>query len=94
MSQRSVDPRCGRVRERATRTERAADRLLRIERAAWVRAAIAQLPRKQRAALILRMYHDMTHHEIAEALGSSVGAVKANVFHALQNLRKLIGDGV
>ena len=62
------------------------------ERAARVRAAIAQLPRKQRAALILRMYHDMAHHEIAAALGSSVGAVKANVFHALQNLKKLLGD--
>ena len=59
-----------------------------------VRAAIAQLPRKQRAALILRMYHDMAHHEIADSLGSSVGAVKANVFHALQNLKKMLGDQV
>ena len=32
------------------------DRLLREERQARVRAAIAQLPRKQRATLILRMY--------------------------------------
>jgi RNA polymerase sigma-70 factor (ECF subfamily) len=72
--------------------ERADDGMLRSERAARVRAAIAQLPRKQRAALILRMYHDMAHQEIAAALGSSVGAVKANVFHALQNLKKLLGD--
>ena len=77
-----------------TRGESAADGVLRSERAARVRAAIAQLPRKQRAALILRMYHDMAHHEIAEALGSSVGAVKANVFHALQNLKKMLGDQV
>ena len=48
-----------------TRGESAADGVLRSERAARVRAAIAQLPRKQRAALILRMYHDMAHHEIA-----------------------------
>jgi RNA polymerase sigma-70 factor, ECF subfamily len=74
------------------RRERADDGVLRTERAARVRAAIAQLPRKQRAALILRMYHDMAHQEIAAALGSSVGAVKANVFHALQNLKKLLGD--
>ncbi len=72
--------------------ERADDGMLRTERAARVRAAIALLPRKQRAALILRMYHDMAHHLIAAALGSSVGAVKANVFHALQNLKKLLGD--
>ena len=70
------------------------DRILRGERAMLVRAAIAQLPRKQRAALILRMYHEMSHQEIAEALGSSVGAVKANVFHALQNLKKLLAGGV
>lgn len=74
--------------------ERADEGVLRTERAARVRAAIAQLPRKQRAALILRMYHDMAHHEIAAALGSSVGAVKANVFHALQNLKKMLGDEV
>ncbi len=68
------------------------DRLLRAERRARVRAAIAQLPRKQRAALILRTYHEMSHQEIADALGSSVGAVKANIFHALGNLRKLLGS--
>ena len=70
--------------------ESPSDRMLRGERALQVRAAITQLPRKQRAALILRMYHEMSHQEIAETLGSSVGAVKANVFHALQNLKKLL----
>jgi RNA polymerase sigma-70 factor (ECF subfamily) len=70
--------------------ESPSDRMLRGERALQVRAAITRLPRKQRAALILRMYHDMSHQEIADTLGSSVGAVKANVFHALQNLKKLL----
>jgi RNA polymerase sigma-70 factor, ECF subfamily len=74
--------------------ESPSDRMLRGERALQVRAAITRLPRKQRAALILRMYHDMSHQEIADTLGSSVGAVKANVFHALQNLKKLLADGV
>jgi len=68
------------------------DRLVRAERQARVRAAIAQLPRKQRATLVLRMYHEMSHQEIADVLGSSVGAVKANFFHALGNLKKLLGD--
>jgi len=36
------------------------------------------------------MYHEMSHQEIADALGSSVGAVKANFFHALGNLKKLL----
>jgi RNA polymerase sigma factor (sigma-70 family) len=64
--------------------------MLREERAARVRAAIAQLPAKQRATLILRVYHDLPHEEIARALGGSVGAAKTNLFHALGNLRKLL----
>jgi RNA polymerase sigma-70 factor, ECF subfamily len=76
------------------RSESPTDRILRAERAVQVRAAITRLPRKQRAALILRMYHEMSHQEIADTLGSSVGAVKANVFHALQNLKKLLGGRI
>ncbi len=76
-----------------TREESAAERVLRDERARQVRAAVAKLPRKQRAALVLRVYQEMSHQEIADALGSSVGAVKANVFHALQNLKKLLPEG-
>jgi RNA polymerase sigma-70 factor, ECF subfamily len=74
----------------ASDAESAADVLLRGERAARVRAAIARLPKKQRATLILRVYHDLPHEEIARILGSSVGAVKANFFHALNNLKKLL----
>lgn len=75
-----------------TRSESASERLLRDERAVKVRAALARLPKKQRAALILRTYQDLSHQEVAEVLGTSVGAAKANVFHALQNLKKLLGD--
>lgn len=72
------------------RIERADTTLVRAERAAEVRAAIARLPKKQRAALILRVYHELPHDQIAEIVGSSVGAAKANFFHALANLRKLL----
>jgi RNA polymerase sigma-70 factor (ECF subfamily) len=75
-----------------TRSESASDRLLRDERAVKVRAAVARLPKKQRAALILRTYPELSHQEVAQVLGTSVGAAKANVFHALQNLKKLLGD--
>jgi len=74
--------------------ESPSERMLKDERGARVRAAIAQLPRKQRATLILRMYHEMSHQEIADVLGSSVGAVKANFFHALGNLKKLLGESI
>lgn len=64
--------------------------LIRAQQAVRVRAAVARLPRKQRATLILRVYHDLSHQEIATALGTTVGAVKANFFHALGNLKKLL----
>ena len=74
------------------RAELPSDLMLRNERNARVRAAIARLPRKQRATLILRTYHEMSHQEIADVLGSSVGAVKANFFHALGSLKKLLAE--
>jgi RNA polymerase sigma-70 factor (ECF subfamily) len=77
--------------ERVVSREEAADEaLLRGERAERVRSAIARLPKKQRAALVLRAYHDLPHEQIARILGSSVGAAKANFFHALNNLKKLL----
>jgi RNA polymerase sigma-70 factor (ECF subfamily) len=74
-----------------TRGESPSEHVLKEERGARVRAAIAELPKKQRATLILRVYHEMSHQEIADVLGSSVGAVKANFFHALGNLKKQLG---
>jgi RNA polymerase sigma-70 factor, ECF subfamily len=75
-----------------TRAEDPSAALRRDERAAAVRRAIASLPEKQRATLILRAYHELSHQQIADILGSSVGAVKANFFHALRNLRKILGS--
>jgi RNA polymerase sigma-70 factor (ECF subfamily) len=68
------------------------ERMIREERYARVRRAVEKLPNKQRTALILRVYQELSHQDIAAILGSSVGAVKANVFHALQNLKKLLRD--
>jgi RNA polymerase sigma factor (sigma-70 family) len=56
-----------------------------------VRAAIARLPEKQRAALILRAYQELSHQEVGAILGISEGAAKANFFYAIKNLRKLLG---
>jgi len=81
-------------REFTDRRADAADRVvIRKETATAVRAAIARLPNKQRATMILRMYQELPHEEIASILGSSVGAVKANFFHALANLKKLLREG-
>ncbi len=81
------------VGERHVSATEAPDRDVdRQEQAAHVRRAIAKLPRKQRATVILRMYHELPHEQIARILGSSVGAVKANFFHALRNLKRLLDD--
>lgn len=73
-----------------TRGEHPDAALMRQEDATRVRQAIRRLPPRQRATLVLRMYRELPHDEIASILGSSVGAVKANFFHALANLRKLL----
>lgn len=72
------------------RAEDAFGAVLRGERAAEVRRAIAQLPPRQRATVLLRIYQDLSHEEIAGILGGTVGAAKANLFHALGNLRRIL----
>jgi RNA polymerase sigma-70 factor (ECF subfamily) len=73
-----------------TRVDSPLEHVLREEKAVVVRDAIAKLPPKQRATLVLRVYQELSHEEIADVLGSSVGAVKANFFHALGNLRRYL----
>ena len=70
----------------------AAERAFEDERSRRVREAVSRLPEKQRATVILKIYHDMTHEEVAEVVGSSVGTVKANLFHAMANLRKIMAS--
>lgn len=53
-----------------------------------LRAALERLPEKQRMTVVLKVMEDRTHAEVANLLGSSVGTVKANLFFAIQNLRK------
>src|SRR5215831_2763424 len=80
----------GVVERRDDRIEDPLARLVRGERAAIVRAAIRRLPPRQRATLLLHVYRELPHEEIARILGRSVGTGKANLFHALGNLRRLL----
>ena len=48
---------------------------------------LARLPRRQRAALVLRYYEDLPDAEIAEALGCAVGTVRSSISRALATLR-------
>ena len=53
-----------------------------------VDAAIAQLPKTQRMAVILRRYEELSYEEIAGALDQSVSAVKSLLFRARTELRE------
>jgi RNA polymerase sigma-70 factor (sigma-E family) len=50
-------------------------------------AALATLPPRQRAVVVLRFFHDYTEAATAEAMGISVGTVKSQNFKALAALR-------
>ena len=50
-------------------------------------AALAGLPRGQRAVLVLRFYDDLTEAQTAEVLGVTVGTVKSQTARALKALR-------
>jgi RNA polymerase sigma-70 factor (ECF subfamily) len=62
--------------------------LLRRDLAERVRRAVAALPPRQRAVVVLHKYHDMDYEQIAATLGCSVQAVKSLTFRAFANLRK------
>ena len=46
------------------------------------------LPEKQRAALMMRKYQELTYPEIATVLKTSEESARANVYQALKKLRK------
>jgi RNA polymerase sigma-70 factor (sigma-E family) len=51
--------------------------------------ALASLPRRQRAVVVLRYYEGLSEVETAEALGCSVGTVKSQAARGLARLREL-----
>lgn len=62
------------------------------EKRRQVRAALSRLPEKQRSALVLSYYHQLSYAQIAETMGCSVGAVKTHVFRALKRLSTLLAE--
>jgi DNA-directed RNA polymerase specialized sigma24 family protein len=51
--------------------------------------ALAQLPIRQRAVLVLRYFHDLTEAQAAEVLGCPSGTVKSNASRGLARLREV-----
>jgi RNA polymerase sigma-70 factor (sigma-E family) len=63
-----------------------------IEQRAWLWQALQELPVRQRAAIVLRYYEDLTEPQTAEAMGCAVGTVKSQVSAGLKKLRARLGD--
>ena len=58
-----------------------------------LREALPNLPRRQKQALTLKLQHDWKYEQIAQEMGTSVGSVKAHIFHAIQNLTRQMKGG-
>jgi RNA polymerase sigma-70 factor (ECF subfamily) len=57
-----------------------------------IEAAIATLPPKQREVFMLRFYDELPYEEIASIVGTSVGGLKANYFHAVKKIGEYIQE--
>jgi len=55
-------------------------------------AALRQLPARQREALVLRYYVDLSEAEIADAMGVSAGSVKTHAHRGLAALATILGE--
>ena len=55
--------------------------------------ALPRLPKRQKQALTLKLQHDWKYEQIALEMGTSVGSVKAHIFHAIQNLTRQVKGG-
>jgi RNA polymerase sigma-70 factor, ECF subfamily len=62
------------------------------ERRAQVRAVLHQIPAEQRLVLELAYYQGLSHSEIAQSTGISLGTVKTRIRLGLNKLRSALGD--
>ena len=78
---------------RAGLSESAEARALLGDEQRAVAAALRKLPRRQREAVVLRYYLDLTVEETAQAMGVSPGTVKSATHRALAAVGQLLREG-
>lgn len=69
-----------------------ADAEARREEAARIRSALAELPERQRSALLLCHYQGLSNRDAAEILAVSVEALESLLARARRSLKKTLGD--
>lgn len=65
--------------------------LIREQELERMRSAMERLPDRQRETLRLRVVQGLSIQDVADVLGCPAGTVKANLHHAVANLRKQLG---
>ncbi len=68
------------------------ERMERSEIRAQIDNAISQLTPEHRAVILMKEIEDMQYHEMAEALGCSIGTVMSRLFYARKKLQALLKD--
>jgi RNA polymerase sigma-70 factor (sigma-E family) len=64
----------------------------RVETNTDLLGVLRELPPRQRVALVLRYFDDMSEAEVADVMGCSVGTVKSTTSRALGRLRRPVED--
>ena len=62
------------------------ERMEQSETTRLIEEAIETLPPKQRQVFIMRFYEELPYEEIAGIVGTSIGGLKANYFHAIRKI--------
>jgi len=70
------------------------ERVIRDRLRKRVRRAVDTLPARQREVVLLKVFAELTHREVARLMGLSEGAVKAHLHQAVANLRRRMAEPV
>jgi RNA polymerase sigma factor (sigma-70 family) len=74
-------------------SEPSADQMLETtETKKLIEQAIETLPPKQKEVFLMRFYDELPYEEIGQVLGTSVGGLKANYFHAVKKIGEYLNQ--